>query len=533
MQVERLETLHHDAFIERVLSVHLTSVIGSLPPEELLPFGPVEHGERRDRLPREAYWVPSPSLPPIIHTAKMSVLNILNMLSPAPQAPLSEDYDGLQYRWKMFVFRPALFRNEAILFGGILLFLGWFYVGQYVNTQRANSTYVNQWFRSGCQADSQTEVVEEYHRRPVPSFARKARFIWTCPTSHVFFRSPQCSWTTHHDHALPHPRHLLAIPFVRQVAHRANCRIRRKHRVQLDPWKGRRRQAGRRYWSMGGHREEPDAFAGEALGPCELLAARKGYLNDWIPADPQTFPRLQEHSSVPITHALFSEHSDINDAVLKTPSVGVTELLANKQAASVLKYLLVCPPVSLNIEYHESSHSGGMADLQVTDQPANKPTKGPLPEKFKRREIVLAVYRPSSKAEIEAVNAWLQVALNIADLLAKPNLIRQDVGLVPFDFPRHARSASYMDSRAALNIQVARKLVKTREQVAIDLASDYNKYQAEETGALSKEEQAEEKRLAKKKAQREKLSEKELKKVEELEKKREARKMAKKQMMGK
>ena len=48
MQVERLETLRHDAFIERVLSVHLTSVLVSFPPEELLPFGPVEHGERRD-----------------------------------------------------------------------------------------------------------------------------------------------------------------------------------------------------------------------------------------------------------------------------------------------------------------------------------------------------------------------------------------------------------------------------------------------------------------------------------------------------
>jgi hypothetical protein len=85
---------------------------------------------------------------------------------------------------------------------------------------------------------------------------------------------------------------------------------------------------------------------------------------------------------------------------------------------------------------------------------------------------------------------------------------------------------------AVANVQVARKLTKTREQVDIDLSSDYTKYQAEETGALSKEEQAEEKRLAKKKAQREKLSEKELKKVEELEKKREARKQAKKQMKG-
>jgi hypothetical protein len=72
----------------------------------------------------------------------MSLLNILGALSPAPAAPLTDNYDGLEYRWKMFVFRPALFKNEAIILGAILAFLGWFYLAQYLNTQRANATYV-------------------------------------------------------------------------------------------------------------------------------------------------------------------------------------------------------------------------------------------------------------------------------------------------------------------------------------------------------------------------------------------------------
>ena len=45
---------------------------------------------------------------------------------------------------------------------------------------------------------------------------------------------------------------------------------------------------------------------------------------------------------------------------------------------------------------------------------------------------------------------------------------------------------------------------------------------------MSKEEQAEEKRLAKKKAERAGMSDKELKKLDELEKKRDLRKMQKK-----
>lgn len=70
----------------------------------------------------------------------MSLIKILGALSPAPAAPLTDHYDGLEYRWKMFVVRPALFKNEAIGFAVILAFLGWFYIGQYLNTQRANAT---------------------------------------------------------------------------------------------------------------------------------------------------------------------------------------------------------------------------------------------------------------------------------------------------------------------------------------------------------------------------------------------------------
>ena len=70
----------------------------------------------------------------------MSLLNILGALSPAPAAPLTEHYDGLEYRGKMFVFRPALFKTEGIALGAIFVFLGWFYLAQYLNTQRANAT---------------------------------------------------------------------------------------------------------------------------------------------------------------------------------------------------------------------------------------------------------------------------------------------------------------------------------------------------------------------------------------------------------
>lgn len=83
-------------------------------------------------------------------------------------------------------------------------------------------------------------------------------------------------------------------------------------------------------------------------------------------------------------------------------------------------------------------------------------------------------------------------------------------------------------SRTQLTSQISRKLLRTREQVDAELDSEYAKDKREETGELSKEETAEERRLAKKKAERAGMSDKELKKLAELEKKRELRKMQKK-----
>lgn len=69
-------------------------------------------------------------------------------------------------------------------------------------------------------------------------------------------------------------------------------------------------------------------------------------------------------------------------------------------------------------------------------------------------------------------------------------------------------------------------MISTRKTVDLDLEKDFKVRQSEDAPA---EETAEEKKAAKKKAERANLSEKERKRVEELDKKREFRKMQKKQ----
>lgn len=138
--------------------------------------------------------------------------------------------------------------------------------------------------------------------------------------------------------------------------------------------------------------------------------------------------------------------------------------------------------------------------------------------KVRSREIILACYKPKNNEQVEAVKAWIQVALNVADLMDRPNLLKPDVSRVSNDEKRRTDKA-----------QVSRKFINTRKTVDLDLEKEYKTRIAEDQPA---EETAEEKRAAKKRAERAGLSEKELKKAEELDRKREMRKMQKKQGAG-
>jgi hypothetical protein len=52
--------------------------------------------------------------------------------------------------------------------------------------------------------------------------------------------------------------------------------------------------------------------------------------------------------------------------------------------------------------------------------------------KLRSREIVLACYKPKNAEQVEAVKAWVQVALNVADLMDRPNLLKPDVRPPPY-----------------------------------------------------------------------------------------------------
>lgn len=65
--------------------------------------------------------------------------NVLTFLSPPPQLFLTDEYDGLEFRWKSLVFRPAMFKTEAIMFGFLFLYFVLAWVGSTLNSRKVTA----------------------------------------------------------------------------------------------------------------------------------------------------------------------------------------------------------------------------------------------------------------------------------------------------------------------------------------------------------------------------------------------------------
>ncbi|TYJ58153.1 hypothetical protein B9479_001249 [Cryptococcus floricola] len=373
------------------------------------------------------------------------ILQAISFITPLPPQPLSRDYDGFQVCWKMFCFRPSVFTFEAWAFGLLGLYLLAYVAGKAVNVNRAKST------------------IQPYITLIRSQFSSTRPLLHSSPALHLLFATGRRSVLALHTTISLYPIHDLPMFLFGLGRSFIEPTYVFEENVVFD-------------FTIG------HGADGVSDGTGVVAIVSKDGMKDvrskrWD----LTFTKLAETSAVPITHALFTEHSDLTDLVLKTPNVGVSDLLKDSDSLSVLKYLL------------------------VSDVAAERPAKGPIAPKSKSRHVILSVHKPSSPAQVEAVKAWVQVALNLSDLLAKgPSVLFKP--------------------------DVARKLIKTRQTVDASLLAAYQKEKLIDSGEPTAEETAEEKRLAKKKAERAKMSEKELKRAEELDKKREMRKLQKKQM---
>ncbi|KAH9966125.1 DUF1682-domain-containing protein [Russula dissimulans] len=82
----------------------------------------------------------SPSHPMAL--ASKVLKDVSRFLTPAPPV-FDSEYDGLEYTWKFFVFRPALFKNEVFYLSIVLAYVAFFWIGS-----KTNQTKAKTWLRA-------------------------------------------------------------------------------------------------------------------------------------------------------------------------------------------------------------------------------------------------------------------------------------------------------------------------------------------------------------------------------------------------
>ncbi|KAF9462667.1 hypothetical protein BDZ94DRAFT_1194336 [Collybia nuda] len=260
------------------------------------------------------------------------VLNkILVSLTPPPVVnPV--DYDGLEYKWKIFVFRPALFKNEVYLLTGLFVYIAVVYYGVLINSKRANK-----WFKA------HLPVLEQQFSKPLGKTG-----LTSDGNSDLFnFSTGRRNVASLHTVFTLRPRHdpfQFLFQFGRTLV---DLQYRPKDDIQLD------------FKLSSG--ALPQDFVWAVVAKDELLSIKD---DRWD----LTFTKTTENVALPPTLSVMSEFADVTENLLKSSLVSV---LSNPK---VLPYF---------------------RSLSVTDQPRSRP-EGPLPAQSRQKHVILSLSVPSS-----------------------------------------------------------------------------------------------------------------------------------------
>jgi len=86
--------------------------------------------------------------------------DVAQFLTPAPPV-FDDEYDGLEYTWKFFVFRPGIFKYEPFFVAVVLMYGAFFWFGS-----KANYTKANTWLQA------HLDILEKQFSRPTATGAR-------------------------------------------------------------------------------------------------------------------------------------------------------------------------------------------------------------------------------------------------------------------------------------------------------------------------------------------------------------------------
>ncbi|KAG6335635.1 hypothetical protein ID866_3451 [Astraeus odoratus] len=284
-----------------------------------------------------------------------SLLSALSSLVPPPFV-LSETYDGLEYRWRFIVFRPALLQTQACLFLALATYLAFCLYGKAVNQRKADKLY-----------SSVLPLLSQQFSKPTSS-----GLIADGPADFFVFSTGRRAIASLHTTLALRPRHDL-LQILWQYA-----------------------------WSAYDLRYEPfdvltldftfDADAVSAVPDFIWAVVRKSELTSirgqrWD----LTFTRTADHPAFGPSLSVLSEFADVTDTLLK----------------------LVLPHSSTSFPPLVTSALPYLRVFSITDQPEERPTVSAFSTKLKR--IVLAFDLPD---DIQNVLPLLEATFVLADTLA-------------------------------------------------------------------------------------------------------------------
>ncbi|GLB33827.1 putative protein of unknown function (DUF1682) [Lyophyllum shimeji] len=278
-------------------------------------------------------------------------------LTPPPHINPVE-YDGLEYKWSIFVFRPALFQTEVYLLAGLLAYILLITVGI-----SRNSAKVNKWF------NAYRPILEQQFSKPLG----KTGLTKDGYSDFYNFSTGRRNVMTLHTVFTLKPRHDFLQRFYQLARTFIDLQYRPKDDVTLD------------------FRLSPGAltqdFVWAVVAKDELLSIKD---DRWD----LTFTKTSENPALPPSLSVMTEFADVTDNLLKP------QLIAALNNPKMLPYF---------------------RSLSVTDQPRIRPD-APLPASSRQKHVILSLSLPSGNVEdtFDLINAVFSLIDSLSTVNLRP-----------------------------------------------------------------------------------------------------------------
>ncbi|KAF8897552.1 hypothetical protein BD779DRAFT_386164 [Infundibulicybe gibba] len=287
----------------------------------------------------------------------MSVLTkILASLTPPPIVnPVH--YDGWEWKYRFFVFRPALLKNEVFLLSAILLYVAVVFYGRSLNKSKANK-----WLAA------HMPILEQQFTKP-----SVGGLIQDGNSDFFNFSTGRRNIASLHTVFTLRPRHDL-FQWLFQIGRTlVDLQYRPQDDIELD------------FKLIPG--TLPHDFVWAVVAKDELLSVKDGRWD-------LTFTKTTETAALPSTYSVMSEFADVTENLLKP--IGAFSLGAILQDPKIQPYF---------------------RSLSVTDQPRDRPPS-PLPANEREKHVILSLIAPPSSSAKDTA-ALVAALFPFIDVLGK------------------------------------------------------------------------------------------------------------------